>query len=72
MPSETHSGFAGRPTAKHLIKSEFERMVEENRVPAKLKDTAEVLAEWFSGTYPRLVQPSVRTIENNIRDAHRR
>jgi hypothetical protein len=70
-PVETHTGLPGRPSAKHLINAEFERIVEEKRVPATVRDTAEVLAEWFSETHPKLAQPTVGTIENNIRDAHR-
>ena len=71
-PVETHTGLPGRPNAKHLINAEFQRMVDEKRVPSTLKATAEFLVTWFSGTYPKLAQPTVGTIQNNIRDAHRK
>lgn len=70
-PPETHSGMAGRPSAKHLYLAELERRHAAGQMAPKVAEEARALFDWLSTTRPELNAGSVRTIENNIRDRHR-
>ncbi len=69
----THSGFPGRPAkSKHLIENEFRQRIERAEVLTSLTDEAVALLAWFVQEHPQMPRPTQRTIENNIREIHRR
>lgn len=65
--SVTHSGLAGRPSAKHLIADELERRISSGvALVTKPYDEAKALHEWLKDNHP-IVNPGARkTIANNI------
>jgi hypothetical protein len=66
------TGMAGRPSkGKDLIAAEFHRRVLNNACKLVLKEEAEALRQWYQAEHPTAAQPTVKTIENNIRDEHR-
>ncbi|WP_157962047.1 hypothetical protein [Acuticoccus kandeliae] len=67
----THSGFAGRPTTKHLVQAEFTRRCENGLASRKLAREAEQLLDWLTAHHRDVPAPTVKTIRNNIRDQHR-
>jgi hypothetical protein len=73
VKSTTHSGFPGRPVkAKHLIEDEFKRRTKSGEALLNLADEASALLDWLIEVHPTVSRPTKRTIENNIRDDHRR
>jgi hypothetical protein len=69
----THSGFPGRPgKAKHLIEDEFRRRMKAEESLPNLGDEAAALLAWLVKAHPTVSRPTRGTIENNIRDNHRR
>ncbi len=68
------TGGQGRPTMKHLIIAEFKRRLEAGEVLPSLAAEARALDEWAQRTHlsPPAPRVSVRTIENIIRDKHRK
>ncbi len=66
------SGMPGRTTAKHKIVAEFQRRVSANQALPSLAAEARELLNWLLRTYPEAPRTSARTIENQLRDLHRR
>jgi hypothetical protein len=66
------SGLGGRPTMKHLIMAEFERRLASGETLASLKAEATELCKWSVRTHPDGPSPTSGTVENHIRDLHRR
>jgi hypothetical protein len=66
------TGMPGRSTAKHKIVAEFERRVASDEALPSLTAEARDLSRWLLRTYPGAPPTSTRTIENQIRDLHRR
>lgn len=60
------SGAPGRPTSKHLITAELERMIEAGLVPSSLHNTAKILKTWLEEQ--RLPPMGIGSIENIIRN----
>jgi hypothetical protein len=67
-----HSGMPGRTTAKHKIVAEFKRRLASNEALSSLAGEARELSQWLLRAYPEAPLTSARTIENQIRDLHRR
>ncbi len=66
------TGLPGRPTIKHKILDEFQKRVEMNTFHLKLTSEAEELRKWAEKEHPDAPRPTLGTIENLIRDEHRR
>lgn len=70
---EEGTGAPGRPgKSTHLIEDELARRGRDGTIEASLRKQAEVLLDWLTETHPSRARPTVRTIENNIRDEYRR
>jgi hypothetical protein len=73
----THSaplatGAPGRPTkGMNLIRAEFERRIDENTCKTSLREEATELEQWYRRRHWGAPSPTVKTIENKIRDGHR-
>jgi hypothetical protein len=73
QPVELWSGLPGRPAkSKHLIEDEHRRRAAAGELADTLVAEAEALLDWLRTTHPEHAPPTVRTIENNIRDDYRR
>jgi hypothetical protein len=71
-PIVSGTGMPGRPSkGKHLIDDEFKRRCGSGRVIADLAEEASALLSWYEATHPNVQRPTVKTIKNNIRAAHR-
>lgn len=67
------SGMPGRPPkSKHLVEDEFRRRAAAGELAESLAIEAQALLDWLRSTYPMHPVPTVRTIQNNIRDHYRR
>lgn len=66
------SGLPGRTTAKHKIVAEFQRRVASNEALPSLAAEARELCQWLLRAYPEAPPTSARTIENQLRNPHRR
>ncbi len=66
------SGMPGRTTAKHKIVAEFQRRVSSNEALPSLAAEARELGDWLVRAHPEAPRTSPRTIENHLRDLHRR
>ena len=70
---EDRTGAPGRPSkGAHLISDEFDRRSELGDLEAGVTEQARVLLQWLKETHPLRERPTVRTIENQIRDRYRR
>jgi hypothetical protein len=65
------SGSPGRPTSRQLYLAEFKRRCEEGIADATVKGEAAYLESWMAQRYPGAPGSDAKTIENNIRNAHR-
>ena len=66
------TGLPGRPTIKHKILEEFQKRVKMNTFHLTLASEAEELRKWAEKEHPDAPRPTLGTIENLIRDEHRR
>jgi hypothetical protein len=67
------TGMPGRPKkGKDIIANEFDRRTAAGEALCLLDDEAEALRTWYQNKYPNAQIPTVKTIKNNIRDAHRK
>lgn len=66
------SGLPGRPTVKQLIIAEFDRRMSSGQALGSLPAEARELSDWAFTNHPQAPAPSPRTIENQIRERHRR
>lgn len=71
-PPMTSTGVAGRPTSLHLIQPEHARRLALGEAQEKVSKEAEHLAAWLVAQHPEAPRMTAKTIENAIRDAHRR
>ncbi len=69
-PDPNRTGFAGRPTAKHLILAEHCRRIEAGKASDVLVREAEYLAAWLREAHPTAPPTTVLTIKNRIRYQH--
>ncbi len=69
-PDPNRTGFAGRPTAKHLILAEHCRRIEAGEASEMLVREAEYLDAWLREAHPTAPPTTVRTIKNRIRGQH--
>ncbi len=69
-PDPNRTGFAGRPTAKHLILAEHCRRIEAGEASEMLVREAEYLDAWLREAHPTAPPTTVRTIKNRIRAQH--
>jgi hypothetical protein len=66
------TGAPGRPTSKQLVVAEYQARIHDKRHETVLKREAETLAAWLAENHPSAPRMSVGTIENAIRERHRR
>ena len=70
---QARTGLPGRPPlSKHLIEDELRRRASAGLNAETLAEEAEALLGWLREAHPDHAPPTVRTIENNIRDEYRR
>ncbi len=69
--SSIHTGFAGRPTPRHLIEGELARRAAAGQLKETIKADAAALCEWFSKAYPQMALPKPGTVANSIRKVWR-
>lgn len=65
------SGSPGKPTSRHLFMEEHRRRCEAGTAHKAVKVEAERLEAWMREHHPNAPGGKAKTIENNIRDAHR-
>jgi hypothetical protein len=66
------TGFAGRPTSKHLILKELERRGNVGECAGSVAQEARDLLAWFTDAHPDAPKPTAGTIENQIREPYRK
>lgn len=67
----THSGMAGRSTAKHLYLSELKRRAEVGTMCEGVVAESRELHDWLQQAYPEINPGTPKAIENNIRARYR-
>jgi len=70
-PEPIRSGAPGRPTSMQLVIAEAERRRALGETDKSVGNEAKILKLWFGTKHSRATQPSAKTIENNIRRAHK-
>jgi hypothetical protein len=65
------TGAPGKPSAKKIVKGEHERRLSAGEAHEKVSEEAAHLKKWLQDEYPDAPETSKRTIENQIREAHR-
>jgi hypothetical protein len=71
-PAEIFStGMPGRPSSKHFIRAEHQRRLDEGEAHESVADEAKHLAAWLAQQHPTAPQPTLKTVMNAIRTAHR-
>lgn len=71
-PQAVGTGMPGRLSlSKHLIEDEFRRRTQADQASLSLSDEAKALLAWFAKHHPEMQRPTLKTIENNIRDHYR-
>lgn len=74
----SRTGAAGRPSAMHLVKQEFERRERDGEIPrgTSAKKICEELADWYQNgprkEHPQLPPLAFETIRKSLRDDIRR
>ena len=71
-PEPYRSGLPGRPTAKRLIETEFERRAQAGEACSTLAREARALCDWIACEHPTAPSVTARTIENQIRHVYNR
>ena len=70
--SDMRTGVPGRPAlSAQLISDELERRGAEGALEATLRAQAKVLIAWLTETSPKHARPTLKTVENRIRDRYR-
>lgn len=70
-PDLTHSGMAGRPSAKHLYLDELERRGGQGQLCDSVAAQSRDLHDWLRREHPTTPPGTPKTIENNIRGLYR-
>lgn len=68
--AKTHTGLAGRPTAKHLIMYEFNKRKDRGIIREKISHEADELRAWLVSCHNDVSPPTKRVIENQIRSEY--
>lgn len=66
------TGAPGRPSSMHLVKREHTRRLGASEAEATVRAEAACLADWLRRTHPCAPPLTTKTVENGIRDRHRR
>ncbi len=70
--SSEGTGAPGRPSKGiHLIKAEFDRRTRNNPLKTTLREEATELRSWYLQEHPSKQPPTVKTIENHLRESYR-
>jgi hypothetical protein len=65
------TGVAGRPTSKHLVRTEAQRRLDTGDYPESLAAFSEQLAAWLEVAEPEAAPMTAKTIQNNLRELWR-
>jgi len=65
------TGAQGRPSSMFLVVGEFERRADTGELAQSLREEARALVDWFKQTHGTLQPPTVKTIENKLRQLYR-
>ena len=66
------TGAPGRPSkSMDLILDEFERRIAQSSLAPSLREEATALVDWLKTEYSTAERPTIKTVENRIRDAFR-
>jgi hypothetical protein len=65
------TGFAGRPSVKHLVAAEMERRAKSGELKESMRAEAKELAEWYARAHPAGPRVKAGTIRNSLADLHR-
>ena len=65
------TGAAGRPSSRHLVFNEYERLDKAGKRSESLAAQAKALSSWLKITHPNLSQMTPKTVENVIRAIYR-
>ena len=66
------TGVPGKPSAINLVAREHQRRLSCGEALPMVSKEAAYLKEWLDRTYPKAPNTPAKTIENRIRDAHRK
>jgi hypothetical protein len=66
------TGGPGKPSAIMVVAREHQRRLSCGEALPKVSKEAAYLKEWLDRTYPEAPNTTAKTIENRIRDAHRK
>jgi hypothetical protein len=66
------TGFAGRPSAKHLVAAEMEKRAKNGEFKSSMRKEAKELADWYAATHPEDPSTSDGAIRNSLAHVHRR
>jgi hypothetical protein len=61
------TGAPGRPTSRHFVEPEAERILDNGHRPKNLTVFSNELAKWLRTTYPKAVPMTSKAIQNAIR-----
>ena len=69
---EISTGAPGRPSVIQFVEKEAERRRSANEALPKISAEAQELHSWCAKKHPSYPTPTAKTIENRIREAHRK
>ena len=65
------TGFAGRPSSRHLLEAEMKRRAKVGDLKSSLREEARELAGWLRLMHPEFPPATANTIRNSLADLHR-
>lgn len=69
---EIRTGAPGRPTPMHLVHAEHQRRLDHGEAEQSVAAESNLLEAWLRKSHPSAPRLTAKTIENNIRDRHRK
>jgi hypothetical protein len=65
------TGFAGRPSSRHLLEAEMKRRAKVGDLKSSLREEARELADWLRLMHPKFPPATANTIRNSLADLYR-
>lgn len=65
------TGFAGRPSSRHLLEAEMKRRAKVGDLKSSLRQEAKELADWLRLMHSEFPPAKANTIRNSLADLHR-
>jgi hypothetical protein len=66
------TGLAGRPSGRHLVKTEMERRASRGELKHSLRAEAKELADWYAASHPQAPPIKDGAIRNSFADLYRK